>query len=137
LPYEFGNNNLETSLTKQDIERGQQAGHALFEALAFGAIPLSEAGMPKPRSKKNIPETKGDLRILKTEGACNGLDPNIFFNNDDESVEIAKHVCGLCAVAEICRDYSFKTRQEFGIWGGLSEEERRIKLKIRKKSDLA
>jgi WhiB family redox-sensing transcriptional regulator len=40
-------------------------------------------------------------------------------------IEQARAVCGGCAVLEQCRDWSLETGQEFGVWGGLSEVERR------------
>ena len=39
--------------------------------------------------------------------------------------DAAKAVCGGCAVIVDCRDYALETRQPFGVWGGLDEEERR------------
>lgn len=41
-------------------------------------------------------------------------------------IEEAKNVCHrLCPVAELCLQWALETRQEFGVWGGLSEDERR------------
>src|SRR4051812_35915525 len=40
----------------------------------------------------------------------------------------AKQVCARCAVITECRDYALVTRQPFGVWGGLDEEERRAVL---------
>ena len=38
---------------------------------------------------------------------------------------MAKRVCAGCEVVVECRDYALATRQPFGVWGGLDEEERR------------
>jgi len=35
------------------------------------------------------------------------------------------HGCGTCPVQQQCLDFALKTRQEFGIWGGTTEDERR------------
>jgi WhiB family transcriptional regulator, redox-sensing transcriptional regulator len=40
----------------------------------------------------------------------------------------AKRVCDRCDVLTACRDYALATRQPFGVWGGLDEEERRALL---------
>jgi WhiB family transcriptional regulator, redox-sensing transcriptional regulator len=41
----------------------------------------------------------------------------------------AKAICGTCSVVTQCRDYALETRQPFGVWGGLDEEERRALLR--------
>ena len=38
----------------------------------------------------------------------------------------AKEVCGQCPVHRECLDYALETNQDSGIWGGTSEEERRV-----------
>jgi len=42
-----------------------------------------------------------------------------------EDLAAAKAVCAVCDVRVACLDYAVETRQEFGIWGGTDEEERR------------
>jgi WhiB family redox-sensing transcriptional regulator len=37
----------------------------------------------------------------------------------------AKQVCGSCTVVELCAAYAIATREPYGIWGGLSEHDRR------------
>jgi len=41
-------------------------------------------------------------------------------------IEWAKTICGACPVQPECLDFALKTRQEFGIWGGTTEDERRM-----------
>ena len=38
--------------------------------------------------------------------------------------EAAKSICATCPVIEECREHSFAVREPYGVWGGLSEEER-------------
>lgn len=65
--------------------------------------------------------------------ACLAAEPEQFFPVGGaaaarwESVA-AKQVCGRCDVVRECRDYALATRQPFGVWGGLDEEERRAVL---------
>jgi WhiB family redox-sensing transcriptional regulator len=40
-------------------------------------------------------------------------------------VTAAKAICAACRVLTECRDYALRTRQPFGVWGGLDEEQRR------------
>ena len=61
---------------------------------------------------------------------CAQADPRDFDNEWFGSVERAKKVCKGCVVKEQCLQYALDNDETFGIWGGLSEEERR-KLKRR------
>jgi len=49
-----------------------------------------------------------------------------------EEAESAKAVCRTCDVSPECLDFALRTRQEFGVWGGADEEERRAILKSRR-----
>jgi WhiB family redox-sensing transcriptional regulator len=62
---------------------------------------------------------------------CRDTDPDLFFPVGTTGlalvqVEHAKRVCGQCTVADACLDFALATNQDSGIWGGLSEEERRV-----------
>jgi WhiB family redox-sensing transcriptional regulator len=67
------------------------------------------------------------------EAACLTAEPETFFPIGSsggalDDVATAKAICGTCAVLERCRDYALATRQPFGVWGGLDEDERRLHL---------
>jgi WhiB family transcriptional regulator, redox-sensing transcriptional regulator len=57
--------------------------------------------------------------------ACAGTDPDLFFTDRGESVREAKEVCRSCPVVTDCREYALQAGEKFGVWGGLSERERR------------
>ncbi|MEM7323501.1 MAG: WhiB family transcriptional regulator [Actinomycetota bacterium] len=59
------------------------------------------------------------------DGACRGLDPDLFFPERGESTADAKAVCAGCVVRAECLEWALATRERFGIWGGTSERERR------------
>jgi len=59
------------------------------------------------------------------QGACRGLDPNLFFPERGESVKEAKAVCAPCPVRAECLDYALENHEALGISGGLSGRERR------------
>lgn len=65
-------------------------------------------------------------------GACVGMDADLFFPERGASTAAAKAVCFRCPVREQCLAYGFT--QRFGIWGGMSERERR---RIRRSRRLA
>jgi WhiB family redox-sensing transcriptional regulator len=66
------------------------------------------------------------------EAKCAGGDPDLFFPvgttaQANQQIQYAKDTfCSKCEVAVECLDWSIKTNQDSGIWGGKSEEERRI-----------
>lgn len=60
---------------------------------------------------------------------CKGVDPELFFPKRGESTRVAKDYCNSCKAQKHCLEYSILNAEKFGIWGGLSERERR---KIRK-----
>jgi WhiB family transcriptional regulator, redox-sensing transcriptional regulator len=43
-----------------------------------------------------------------------------------DQIEQAKAICRRCAVAQDCLEWALKTGQDAGVWGGLSEDERRV-----------
>ncbi|AWB91887.1 WhiB family transcriptional regulator [Aeromicrobium chenweiae] len=65
------------------------------------------------------------------EGACNGVDPEVFFSPDAERGPrrrardaAAKAVCAVCPVARQCLEHALTVREPYGVWGGLTINER-------------
>jgi len=56
---------------------------------------------------------------------CMGVDPDLFFPERGASTREAKEVCRGCVVREDCLEYALANGEKFGIWGGMSERERR------------
>ncbi|WP_231644745.1 WhiB family transcriptional regulator [Sciscionella sediminilitoris] len=61
---------------------------------------------------------------------CAQTDPEAFFPEKGGSTREAKRICSVCEVRAECLEYALAQDERFGIWGGLSERERR-KLKRR------
>jgi WhiB family redox-sensing transcriptional regulator len=57
--------------------------------------------------------------------ACRGADLEVFFPGRGESAGPARRVCAACPVRQPCLDYAISNRIAHGIWGGLTEQERR------------
>jgi len=70
-------------------------------------------------------ETERTLTTWRREAACRDLDTGIFFPLSDDDAGPAKAVCAACPVREECLEFALATRQGDGIWGGLTETERR------------
>ena len=66
----------------------------------------------------------------RDNAACLSADPELFFPVGNtgpavEQIDRAKSVCSRCPVTEYCLQYALDTNQDSGVWGGLSEDERR------------
>ncbi len=58
-------------------------------------------------------------------GSCRGADADLFFPERGASTRKAKAICNECDVKEPCLEFAIVTGEKFGIWGGMSERERR------------
>jgi len=56
---------------------------------------------------------------------CLGVDPDLFFPERGASTREAKEVCRACVVQHDCLEFALQNSEKFGIWGGMSERERR------------
>ena len=59
------------------------------------------------------------------QALCAEADPEVFFPEKGGSTREAKRICKACAVRDECLEYALEHDERFGIWGGLSERERR------------
>ena len=66
----------------------------------------------------------------QADDLCAQTDPEAFFPEKGGSTRDAKRICTTCDVRDQCLEYALQNDERFGIWGGLSERERR-KLKRR------
>jgi WhiB family transcriptional regulator, redox-sensing transcriptional regulator len=70
------------------------------------------------------PRVKGD-GAWQDYGNCIGIDPELFFPERGVSTAEAKEVCRGCMVRVECLEFALDSGEKFGIWGGMSERERR------------
>jgi hypothetical protein len=64
-------------------------------------------------------------------GLCVGENPEIFFPSHGDPGEEARRICAACSVRTRCLEYSTEA-DEFGVWGGLDQHERRALRRRRK-----
>ena len=83
------------------------------------------------------------LEVLQTGGLdmawqdlanCRGADPDLFFPERGASTRTAKGICRDCQVRAECLEFAIVSSEKFGLWGMMSERERR---KIRKERQIA
>ncbi len=67
----------------------------------------------------------------QSDALCAQTDPEAFFPEKGGSTRDAKKICASCEVRAQCLEYALQNDERFGIWGGLSERERR---KLRKRA---
>ncbi|MCB0978093.1 MAG: WhiB family transcriptional regulator [Acidimicrobiales bacterium] len=79
-------------------------------------------------------ENEVEARSWQDLANCLGVDPDLFFPERGASTREAKEVCRGCVVREDCLEYALTNGEKFGIWGGLSERERR---RIRRQRSIA
>jgi WhiB family redox-sensing transcriptional regulator len=81
----------------------------VFQVADMALVPLSD-----------VEELEWQERAL-----CAQTDPEAFFPEKGGSTREAKKVCLSCEVRVECLEYALSQDERFGIWGGLSERERR------------
>lgn len=59
------------------------------------------------------------------DGRCRSVPTEVFFPTRGEDLEPARAICRTCPVREDCADYAIPLRGLLGVWGGMSEQERR------------
>jgi WhiB family redox-sensing transcriptional regulator len=71
------------------------------------------------------PELETEDNQWQDRALCAQTDPEAFFPEKGGSTREAKRICLGCEVKDRCLDYALAHDERFGIWGGLSERERR------------
>nr|WP_170977757.1 WhiB family transcriptional regulator [Blastococcus sp. CCUG 61487] len=66
-----------------------------------------------------------DATAWRQLALCGETDPDAFFPEQGGSTREAKRVCAGCVVRTECLEFALSNDERFGIWGGLSERERR------------
>ena len=74
-----------------------------------------------------------DGELWREAAACRDTDTELFFpissrGHSREQSERAKDFCTRCPVVRCCLEFALSTRQMYGVWGGMTEEERIHKL---------
>lgn len=79
-----------------------------------------------------LPAPLAELWEWQYQGACRDLDTEQFFHPEGERGgtrkrrdDAAKAICAQCPVINQCREYALAAQEPYGVWGGLSAEERR------------
>ena len=78
-----------------------------------------------------LPKPLPEVWDWQYEGACRGEDPEMFFHPEGERgparanrIARAKEICATCPVIKQCAASALSIREPYGIWGGMSEDDR-------------
>ncbi|MGM7669434.1 WhiB family transcriptional regulator [Microbacterium sp. A93] len=113
-----------TALHPGTSDPRRQADERAAESAAQASVWLGLPGLADPM------DVEGEL-AWQVDALCAQTDPEAFFPEKGGSTRDAKKVCSSCTVRSECLEYALGNDERFGIWGGLSERERR---RLRKRS---
>jgi WhiB family transcriptional regulator, redox-sensing transcriptional regulator len=127
-------NASERSTDRMGAGAGQGfGGGAAFGGQGFGAdfgfgggpglVGQGTGGGPGIAGMLGIGEV--DAQSWQEQALCAETDPEAFFPEKGGSTREAKKICTGCEVKAECLEYALSNDERFGIWGGLSERERR------------
>jgi WhiB family redox-sensing transcriptional regulator len=78
-----------------------------------------------------LPRPVADEWEWQYQGSCRDLPSEMFFHPDGERgprrrnrENTAKAICATCPVIAACRAHALAVQEPYGIWGGLSEDDR-------------
>ena len=81
-----------------------------------------------------LPGPVADVWEWQFEGSCRDADPRLFFHPEGERGPArrdrdaaAKLICAACPVLDECREHALTVREPYGVWGGLSEDDRQAR----------
>ena len=89
--------------------------------------------LERSRTKQVSGPTGQNWRLI---GLCKGSSTVVFYppSDDDSLAEEAKTICSMCTVRKPCLEFALTTREKHGVWGGLTDRERRRVLRQRRRS---
>lgn len=100
-----------------------------------GTLVRSVRRVKMPKSRAGY----GGVPAFRNEAECGGCEPDLFYPNGGYALDVqaavkaqseaAKALCRRCPVREPCLEWALSVPEKFGIWGGMTEDERSDVLK--------
>jgi len=101
------------------------APHTHTGPTMIGAIGRPKLSVVPDQPDVFDPVVETDEDQWQERALCAQTDPEAFFPEKGGSTREAKRICMGCEVRDACLEYALAHDERFGIWGGLSERERR------------
>lgn len=111
--------------TASSLPRRGVPGRGVPENWFVDPVRLGVPGVRRPNADDE------EVLSWQADSLCAQTDPEAFFPEKGGSTREAKKICSSCEVRSDCLEYALENDERFGIWGGLSERERR---KLRKRA---
>lgn len=125
-----------TERTEPRASKAQKPSAHLYGSSTV-VVPPARTGVNSPYQysvdESSTPRATEEDQPLawQREALCAQTDPEAFFPEKGGSTRDAKKICTTCDVRDACLEYALSNDERFGIWGGLSERERRkLKRKV-------
>lgn len=126
------------------LDLSESHGCNYFHDVALGGQKEWESGMSSSQYRSGVPDNwfvdpvnlgvpgvrtpqsdEDTALAWQSDALCAQTDPEAFFPEKGGSTRDAKRICTACDVRAQCLEYALQNDERFGIWGGLSERERR------------
>ena len=88
-------------------------------------LPLAAQPIPRDWAEPTDADLDAIERDWRNLARCAEVDPEAFFPEKGGSTAPAKKVCRMCEVRAECLNHALETHELFGVWGGMSDRERR------------
>ena len=95
--------------------------HAARRHRATPRSPLEAAATPPAAARVS----GWSRRWPVAQPLCAQTDPELFFSSDEDDLAAAKKICGRCPIRQACLQLALDSGDDCGVWGGMSEQERR------------
>lgn len=119
---------LRDGVTLAEVAEAFDLSWSTVQARIIAAGWSSETGEPILRPEVAAPPPPAPAfqpQPWADQALCAQTDPETFYPEKGGTNTQAKAICGDCMVASECLDYALTNNEHFGVWGGLSEHERR------------
>lgn len=105
--------------------------NSLFGSRYRRIMPGEDGAVRRQRNATPWPKPRYDKDTWRLAAACRDLSPELFFPVGStgmaaDRIVAAKAICADCPVRSSCLTFALTTNQEFGVWGGCDEDERRL-----------
>ncbi|MCU1671013.1 MAG: transcription factor WhiB [Blastococcus sp.] len=122
--------NLPGTAHRDDSERGRIVMNEVSWLSDYVSATQRTSDRPGATAGQGIAGLMGigleaDAQSWQERALCAETDPEAFFPEKGGSTREAKKICTGCEVKAECLEYALSNDERFGIWGGLSERERR------------
>lgn len=109
-------------------------GSPRLRGVAAGGSALTQQLLPIGDVGRTGAIVSPKVIVWRELGACRGLDPGMFYPDEEDESQAAKLVCEQCDVRVACLEHALASREKQGVWGGATERERRRIIRQRRRT---